>query len=377
MKKITILFTALTIFLSCTPQKTDKKAQLEDLKKQQSEISTKIRDLEKEIALTDTSKAKTKLVEVITVQPKPYKHYIEIQGSVYDDQNVTITPNMAGTIKGVYVREGDRVQPGQVLAEIDDQSMRGNIDELKNSLKLAEQLYEKQENLWKQNIGSEVQYLQAKNQKENLEKRINTLNDQLDLYKIKSSISGVVDEVMIKIGQGVAPGVPSFRVVNGSRFKVKADVAEKFTDNVKQGDNVLVYFPDLNKEVPGTVEYRSDVINQLNRTFTVIVNLEGSPDYHPNMIAVVKITDYQNPNAIVVPENTVQDSEDGSYLFVAENNGKQEVAKKMMIKKGSNYNGYVEILDGLKPGDEVVTTGIDDMSNGILLDISKTKNASE
>jgi membrane fusion protein (multidrug efflux system) len=377
MKKIIILFAAVTIFLSCQSKKIDKKAELETLKQKQSEISTKIRDLEKEIALTDTTKAKTKLVEVITVQPQPYKHYIEIQGRVDADQNVTITPDMAGTIKAIYVREGDQVQPGQVLAEINDLVMRQSVEELKNSLALAQQLFDKQENLWKQNIGSEVQYLQAKNQKESLEKKMNTLKEQLELYKIKSSISGVVDEVMVKLGQGVAPGVPSFRVVNSSKLKVKADVAEKFSESVKEGSTVMVYFPDLNKEIPATVSYRSSVINQLNRTFTVIVNIDGNTEYRPNMIAVVKIADYQKADAMVVPVNTVQDSEEGSYVFVAENNGKQDVAKKKIVKKGSNYNGAVEILDGLQAGDKVITTGTDDLSDGVLLIISNPAAASK
>jgi membrane fusion protein (multidrug efflux system) len=375
MKRITILIAAITIIASCAQQ--SDKSKLDDLKKKQADISTQIRELEKKLAATDTSKAKTKLVEVIQVQPKPYKHYIEIQGRVDADQNVTITPDMAGTIRAVYVREGDHVEPGQVLAEINDRVMQESVEEVKNSLSLAQELYEKQENLWKQNIGSEVQYLQAKNQKESLEKKLNTLNQQLEQYKIKSPINGVVDEVMIKLGQGVAPGVPSFRVVNTTKLKVKADVAEKFASSVKVGSTVMIFFPDLNREIPATVSYRSDVINQLNRTFTVIVDIDGSPDYSPNMIATVKITDYQNPNAMIVPENTVQDSEDGSYLFVAENNGKQDVATKRMVKKGSAYNGQVEILEGLKAGDRVITTGFDDLSNGVLLNISNMSTASK
>src|SRR5207244_725081 len=147
-----------------------------------------------------------------------------------------------------------------------------------------------------------------KNQKESLENKMNTLKEQLEQYKIKSPISGVVDEVMLKLGQGVAPGLPSFRVVNTSKLKVKADVAEKFAESVNEGSTVMVYFPDLNREIPATVSYRARVINQLNRTFTVIVNIEGNSDYHPNMIATVKITDYQKPSAIVVPVNTAQDS---------------------------------------------------------------------
>lgn len=368
---LAIVIVVATLAAACGGQRGDKRAELEKLKKEQADINAKIAALEKEISATDTSAAKTKLVEVLTVQPDSFFHYIDIQGKVDADQNVTVSPQMMGSIKAIYVREGDNVAAGQVLAEVDDQVMRQGLEELKTQLSLAQQLFSKQENLWKQNIGSEVQYLQAKTQKEALEQKMKTMQDQLAMYKITSPISGSVDDVTVKLGQSVAPGVPTFRVVNTSRLKVEAEVAERFASSVKEGSHVVVYFPDLKKEVVEKIAFRSKAINALNRTFTVHVDLdETNPDYHPNMTAVLKITDYQKNNALVVPMNVVQESEEGAYVFTAEHTGNNVVAKRTAVTLGQSYNGRVEIIEGLQPGDEVVATGFEDLNNGVALSIA-------
>jgi RND family efflux transporter MFP subunit len=371
MKKLFALLSVVVLLISC--QSSDKLALLENLRKQHDELTAKIAALEKELAASDTSlkNIKQKLVETKVVQPELYAHYIEIQGKVESDQNIIITPNAAGTIKAVYVREGDAVKPGQVLAEIDDQILRQGIEELKTGLDLAKQLYEKQENLWKQNIGSEVQYLQVKNQKESLEKKLKTMMEQLELYKLKSSIYGTVDEVMIKIGQAAAPGVPSFRVVNNNQLKIKAEVAERFSKSVKEGSPVIVYLNDINKEINGTISYKGKSINIMNRTFGIIVNINGSDDILPNMSAVVKIKDYENPEAIVIPINMTQLSEEGTYAYVAATQNGKMTAEKKIIVPGSVYNGKMEILSGLKSGDILITTGLDDITNGVAIKTNK------
>jgi len=371
MKQYLAILIAVVALTAACGKGGDKRAELEKLRKEQADVNAKIASLEKELAASDTTGGKTKLVEVLNVQPDSFYHYIDIQGKVDADQNVTISPQMPGSVKALYVKEGDNVSVGQVLAEIDDQVMRQGVEELKTQLSLAQQLYAKQENLWKQNIGSEVQYLQAKTQKEALEQKMKTMQEQLALYKITSPIAGSVDEVDIKLGQVVAPGVPSFRVVNGNRLKIKAEVSERFAASVKEGSRVVVYFPDLKKEVNETVSFRSKAINNLNRTFTVQVNLdETSADYHPNMIAVLKITDYQKNNALVVPQNVVQESEDGAYVYVADRSGKTPMAKRVAVTLGQSYNGRVEVTNGLNAGDEVVTTGFEDLNNGVALSIS-------
>lgn len=365
MKNILILAAFSFLFAACGSR--DKAAQLESLKKQQEEIAMKIAALEKELQGQDSGVVKEKLVETRILQPETFSHYIEIQGKVESDQNIVVTPSAAGTIKAVYVREGDAVKPGQVLAEIDDQVLRQGIEELKTGLTLATQLYEKQENLWKQNIGSEVQYLQVKNQKESLEKKLKTMMEQLELYKIKSSIYGTVDEVMVKIGQTAAPGVPSFRIINNSQLKIKAEVAERFSNSVKEGSPVIIYLNDLNKEITGTVSYKGKSINVLNRTFNITVNIAGSDEILPNMTATVRIKDYENKEAVVVPVNVTQMSEEGLYVYTVHNDNGKKTAQKQLVQAGSTYNGQMEIVSGLKPGDEIITTGFDDITNGVAI----------
>ncbi len=369
MKNVSILIALSILFAACGGG--DKAAQLESLKKQQEEIALKIATLEKELNAQDTTTAKQKLVETMVLQPETFSHFIEIQGKVESDQNIIVTPSAAGTVKAVYVHEGDAVKPGQVLAEIDDQVLRQGIEELKTGLALANQLFEKQENLWKQNIGSEIQYLQVKNQKESLEKKLKTMMEQLELYKIKSSIYGTVDEVMIKLGQAAAPGVPSFRIINNSQLKIKAEVAERFSNSVKEGSPVVIYLNDINKELIGTVSYKGKSINVLNRTFSIIVNVAGSDEILPNMTATVRIKDYENRDAIVVPVSVTQMSEEGLYVYTSQDvNGKQ-VAHKQLIKSGSVYNGQMEITSGLKAGDEIIATGFDDITNGVSIKTTK------
>lgn len=364
MKNLSLIILVL-LLAACS--NSDKNAQLESLRKQQDEIAAKIKALEEELQLQDTTSTKQKLVETLVLQPENFSHYIEIQGKVESDQNIIITPSAAGTVKAVYVREGDAVKPGQVLAEIDDQVLRQGIEELKTGLSLANQLYEKQENLWKQNIGSEIQYLQVKNQKESLEKKLKTMMEQLELYKIKSSIYGTVDEVMLKIGQTASPGVPSFRVVNNNQLKIKAEVAERFSNSVKEGSPVIIYFNDLNKEITGTVSYKGKSINVLNRTFTIIVNISGSDEILPNMTATIRVKDYENKEAIVVPVSVTQMSEDGLYVYITQSLGDKMIAKKQLITSGYIYNGRMEVVSGLKAGDTIITTGFDDITNGVAI----------
>jgi membrane fusion protein, multidrug efflux system len=365
MKNLLVILCMLLVIVSCKP---DKKAQLEKLKKQEAELTEKIKDLEKEIASSDTTKVDSSKIKVVAVTPVKlgnFKHFIEIQGRVDATENINVSPKIAGIVTRINVKEGDAVQVGQVLAVMDDQLILQNIEEVKSSLSLATTMYEKQKSLWDQKIGSEVQFLTVKNQKENLERRKATLDEQLDMTRIKSPISGTVDLVTLRVGQTAAPGMPSIRVVNLSRLKAKADVAEAYASKVKKGNDVIVEFPDLNKEINAKITFSGTVIDQLNRTFTVEVNLEGNvADYHPNMVTVLKVIDYQSDSAMVVPINVVQNSEEGKYLFIAEEKDGKIVAKKKMVSVGLTYNGATEITGGLKQSDKVITAGFQDLNDG-------------
>ncbi|MBK7853882.1 MAG: efflux RND transporter periplasmic adaptor subunit [Bacteroidetes bacterium] len=190
------------------------------------------------------------MIAVTEAAPQEFNHYIDVQGKVDAEEEVTLTPKMAGSIIRISVKPGDAVREGQVLAEIENGSMSNTVAEVRASYDLAKTVYDRQKNLWDQKIGSEIQYLQAKNNKESLEKRLAAMQDQWDMYRIKSPINGTVDAVDIKTGQVVAPGIPAIRVVNLSQLKVKAEVSETYSTRVKQNDNVVVSFPDIKKKLP-------------------------------------------------------------------------------------------------------------------------------
>ncbi len=361
--KTKILSIALAILIVACHQ--DKQAQLVNLKKQRDALSEQIKTLEDEQAKSDTGKVLGTRVAVTELKPDIFNHFIEVQGKVDGDENINVSAQMGGNVDQIYVKEGDHVTKGQVLAKLDDKVLQKNLVELQTGYDFANSMYEKQKALWDQKIGSEVQYLTAKNSKEGLERRIATLKDQISQMSITSPINGTIEDITIKVGQMLAPGIIAFRVVNFSTIKVVADIAEAYTSQVNDGDQVAVYFPDLKKEVIGKVNFSSKFINPTNRTFSVNVRLAGvDPNIKANMIATLKINDYRSPAALVVPINVVQTDASGSYVAIAERTSKGDVVKKVNVTPGIVYNGLTEIKSGLKKGDRIITTGYLDLENG-------------
>ncbi len=378
MKKLLLIIAVFSFFVSCQQRQTkDPKAQLEQLKKEQKDLAEQIKKLETQIAASDTGgvKEKPKLVAVSALQPSLFEHFIEVQGRVDADQNVGLMAQIPGTITKILVSKGDYVRRGQVLATMDAATSMASIEALKKNLELANLLYEKQQSLWNQSIGTEVQYLQAQNQKESLEKQLNVLQQQYEMSKIKSPINGTVDEVMAKLGEAASPGFPSFRVVNLSSMKVVADIAENYAGTIKVGDEVTIRFPDANKEIIKKVTAVSQVIDPASRSFQVDIRLgsEEQKYFHPNMVAVLKIRDYSKENSITVPINIVQNSEEGKFVFLAKQTGNERVAEKAVITAGSSYGERMEVLSGLNAGDQLITTGYQDLSNGRPLIIDNTQ----
>lgn len=360
---------ALTLVMVACGGGSDKKAQLDKLKKEKASLETKISKLEEEIAKTDTTK-KEQIIEVIAnpVKAEIFKTYIEIQGRVDADENVSLTSEMPGTITKINVKVGDHVSKGQVLAETDARAIIQQLSELETNLDLAKQLFSKQENLWNQKIGTEMQYLQSKATKEGLEKRMGTVQEQLRMSKIITPIDGTVDLVNLKIGQAVSPGFGVINVVNFSNLKVKADVAESYTARVKNGNEVLVLFPDMADSLYSKVHYASRSINNLTRTFAIEVLLDTKNEYHPNMVAKLKINDYQSAKPeILVPVKFIQKSSDGSYVFTSENG----VVVKKVVTVNREYSGVAEIAGGLKEGDLLITSGYDLVNEGDKVDVKK------
>ncbi|HMX40603.1 MAG TPA: efflux RND transporter periplasmic adaptor subunit, partial [Saprospiraceae bacterium] len=293
-----------------------------------------------------------------------FRHYIDLQGKVDASESVMATAKMPGALKRVLVKNGDVVRKGQLLAEVDDAVMLKSLAELEGQLRVAEDVYNRQKSLWDQKIGTEIQYIQAKNGKESLERSISTLKEQWGMTKIYAPQSGTVDMVMLKAGQAIAPGMPLCNILNLSDLKIKGEVTEAYAANVRKGDPVQVYFPDLKKEISTRITYVSKSINPMTRTFAVECALPAG-DYSANQVAVLKIVDYQSPNAVVIPVNLIQAAEDGDFVLLAEKTGeKQAIAKKVPVKQGQNYNGQVEILSGLKKGDWVISTGFQEVNSG-------------
>jgi len=353
-----ILFLSTIAFLAACSQPKDKKTELADLKKQRSELDSKIAALETEVGAKDS--VATKEVSVLELQTTSFSNYVEIQGKVDAEQNVSVNPEAQGIVTAVYASIGQSVSKGQVLAQIDDNVLRQNMAQLQTQIDLANNLYNRQKNLWDQKIGTEVQFLNAKTQKDGLDRQMSVLRTQQSMYKIKSPISGTVEQMDLKVGQAAMPGMNAIRVVNTNSLKAKALVAESYLGKVGQGDDVRVIFPDLKDSLTTKVSFASRVIDPASRSFSVEVKLPSNNKYRANMIAILKVVDYKNSKAIVIPVNVIQKSESGSYVLISEN-GK---AKRAVITVGRTIDGKSEILSGLKAGDKLIVTGGDNLNEG-------------
>ena len=363
MKNRTYTYLSLSILLLAVAcGAPDKKAELEKLKSQQTELAEKIKTLEEEIKKTDTTDA-TKYIVVgfEEIKKKPFTHYLQVQGKIDSDKNVEVSSSVGGSVDHVYVVKGQQVQKGAVLAKTDGDQLLKGIQEVDKSLELASQLYDKQKRLWDQQIGTEVQYLQAKNQKEALESKKSTMQEQYSKTSIRAPFSGVIDEVFTKEGQMLAPGMPAFRLVNTGDLKLVAQVSESYVSKVKVNQEAIVTFPDINKEIKTRVKVVGDVIDPVNRTFQVDLDLKQDKNMlKANMISYIKIKDYFSPSVIVIPVNLIQRNDNKSYVYVV--NGK--IAAKRFVTVGQHYENTVEILDGLKEGDKLITIGYQDLVEG-------------
>lgn len=346
----------------------DKKAELEKLKSEYATLGEKIKVLEAEIAATDTAKvAKTKDVVITEIQPMSFTHYIDVQGFVDADESVDIRPTAPGKVIRVNVDEGDHVTTGQVLAEIDHDILTKQLASLQPQYDLAVDVYNRQKRLWDQKIGSEIQLLQSQTTKESLEKQIESIKENIEMYLIKSPINGTVDFVGIKVGELASAGVlPAFSVINLSGLKVSAEIAESYSAKVKNGNPVLLHFPDLNKDTQAKITFVERSISPLTRSFKIEADLAGdNSDYHPNMVSVVKIVDYENASALVVPINAIQSINGEEFVYKAVIEGNGAVARKVKVTTGVTYDGKTEIISGLSANDKIVTSGQNELADGM------------
>jgi RND family efflux transporter MFP subunit len=355
---------------SGTPE--SKKAKLEELKGQVIALQTEIQKLETELKSEGGAPiGKSAKVKTGKIEQGVFTHYIEVQGKVDSEQNIMVSPKTAGTIVKVLVKKGDQVKAGQLLVQIDDEIVRKSIEEVKTQLDLATVVFNRQKNLWDQKIGTEMQFLSAKANKEALEKRMATLEDQQDMSKVKAPFSGVADEVLAKEGETAMPGMPLLRLVNPNNNKIVAEFSEAYFTRVNNGNQVIVYFPDQQIEGQSSVRVKSNSINMVNRTFTVEI---GSPSVknlviRPNMIVEVRVKDYESKSAITVPLNLIQRDESQEFIYLSVQEGSVRKASKRLIKTGMIYRDKAEILEGLSEGEELITIGYQNLVDGQPLEI--------
>lgn len=388
---------AITVIASCgsTNDNADslskKKAALEKLKTERISLDGKIDKLEAEIAKLDTAASvqKPRLVVLTPVSKSQFNHYVTLQGKV-DQQNISyITPSgQPGQIKAIYVKQGDRIRKGQLVLKLDDEVIRQNVAAIKQQmgtvnaqLELAKSVYERQKNLWANNIGTEVQLLQARTNVETLQGQLSTIEAnakavqaQANQSNVYSDVDGIVDDVTAHVGETFTGNPLSggyVRIVNNTDMKVVVTVPENYSGTISKGSKVIVEFPDGNPSFESVISFMGYSVGLTTRGFNAEIKVPKNMSLKPNQTAVVKILDYQAPNTIVIPLNTIQNDEGGKYVLVAASRNGNLVAEKKQVTIGRFSGDSVEVLSGLVPGDALVTEGFQDLLSGQLLSTSE------
>lgn len=396
IKNILTILTATTLLASCGGKKenslAEKKALLEKLTNEHNATADKMAKLQLEIASLDSSgsdMSTAKLVGITPVAVQSFAHYIDLQGSVTSDNVSYVSPRLGpGQVTAIYVKKGDAVKKGQALLKLDDAIVKQsysvaqkNIETLKSQLNFAKDLYQRQGNLWKEGIGTEVQYISAKNNVQSLEKQLSAseeqvkvVQEQLKATTIYADVTGVVDDLNVRVGEifaGLAGVTPQIKLVSSSALKVITQVPESYSGKIKPGSKVLINLPDINKNISGTVATTSRTINPNNRSFDAEVRIAFDAAIRPNQLAQLKFQDYEALNAVVISVNTVQTDEKGKYVFIAVQEGNKMIARKRTITVGELYGQLIEIKSGLQKEEQLVTEGYQNIYDGQLLTVLK------
>jgi len=391
MKKLVYTLTAAIVLVACgnngetSVSDLISQGDLETLRAKKTEISEQQRAIEKDLQMLDSviaaksGKERLPLVTTLTAKGEKFDHYLELQGGVKTKQNVLIYPEMAGTLQRVYVKEGQRVRKGQLLASIDDGGMSSQVSQLKTQAELAKTTYERQKRLWEQKIGSEIQFLQAKSSYEATENAVKQAQSQLGKSTIRAPFSGIIDDVIKDQGTVVAPGPGAevFRIVNLSDMYITVDVPENNLGNISKGKEAKVYFPILGDTVISKIRQTGNFINPSNRAFSVeipVPNKKGN--IKPNLTARVSLNDYSSENAILVPQGIISENAEGEqYVYVAvEPNENKAVAKRRIITTGKTQGSVVEVLSGINDGDLLIKEGARTVKEGQNVQILNTES---
>jgi RND family efflux transporter MFP subunit len=359
-----ILITILLIGCQSNPEYSDdlagKREALEDKKSALKELENEIKLLESEVLLLDPPKEKSPiLVNGLKMQKTTFERFVTIQGLVESDEIVNITAEMGGRIKSVNAKEGDYVKKGQLIAVIDMETLSKQIQEVETSLSLAENVYQRQKRLWEQNIGSEIQFLQAQNNKERLEKSLETLQSQLAKRNIYAPISGTIDHEFLSAGELAAPGVPIVNILDARKVTIVADIPENYLGKINRGDMVNLYFPSLNIELQKKVTQISRTIDPSNRTFQIEIETNNIDDVlKPNLLAEVRFMDFRKEDALIAPINYILEEVTGNkYVYIAKNQSGKTTVHKTYVTLGETYEGMAIIEKGLEAGDILITDG--------------------
>jgi len=355
---------------------TDKKVKLEKLKSDKDKLDAEIKSLEEEIAKIDTSAAlnKGKLVSVVPLTEQAFEHYIDLQGHVDADNIYYVTPRGGpAQVKAIYINKGDVVRKGQLLAKLDDAVQLKQLQQLKTQLAYAQDIYNRQKNLWDQGIGTEVQLKNAENSVNSLRDQINTATTAWDMTNVRSDVNGYVEQLNLKVGEtfiGMAGKVPQIMIVNTSALKVVTEVPENYLDKIRKGTPVNVKLPDANLEFNSVISLMNQTIGLNSRSVVTEAKIPYNSNVHINQVAQVRIKDYANPHAIVVPLTVLQTDEKGKYVFVLETENGKKIARKKTVQVGEIYGNNIEVKGGLQPGDQLITEGFQTLYEGQVVTIS-------
>lgn len=378
---ISSILTVLILFQACGSSEEGQKSELDKkveelqkLKQEKSDIGSKIFALEEEIKTIDPDyfdQGKGKYVTTLPVKKETFHHYFDVQGTAESENSIAVSTDMGGLVKNVLVSEGDIVKQGQLLVQLDNSVIVKSIDELKTALDLAEKLYEKQSRLWEKKIGSEVEYLQSKNRRDQLEGQLASAEAQLDKTEIRAPFSGSVDEIFVKVGEMASPGYPVVRVMNLEYIKIEADVSENYLGSVKEGDTVDVYFPAIKLKRIGVVKSVGQYIDPANRSFGIYIRISNTDrKIKANLLSTVSINDYTKQDALVIPTRLIQFSQEGNYIYVkGKNELGKDVARKVFVEKGKTYKGSSVVEKGIKASDRVIDEGHRDLADGDKIEI--------
>jgi membrane fusion protein, multidrug efflux system len=352
---------------------TELKQKREEIDAKQQEFAEQLIQLNAKISELDTIK-NLPLVTTVNIKPEVFNHFLELQGNVQTKQNLVIYPEMGGTLTRVYVKEGQQVSKGQLLASIDDGGLSQQVAQLQIQADLAKTTFERQERLWKQNIGSEIQYLQSKSSFEAQQKAVNQLKSQLGKTSVRAPFSGVIDDVITDQGSVVAPGQSQLmRIVNLDDMYIETDVPESYITNVTVNKDVKVEFPVLGTSLDAKIRQAGNFINPSNRTFKIEVAVPNKDkNIKPNLTARLKINDYSNESAILIPQSIISENAEGEqYVYIVENKNtaSEGNAKRMIIETGKSQGDFIEVLKGLDNNSEIIKEGARSVKDGLTVKV--------